>query len=144
MLRQLYSVLLLLAVPLIVLRLYLNPDQLTANIPALRDLAKPVEEIQALANEVLSRISLPGFETSIIEVESQIGSGALPTSSVPSIGIAFQSKDGSGSQIIALEQACRALPVPVLGRLHDGALKFDLRTLDDADSLIDQLDQLEL
>lgn len=127
-----------------VLRLYLNPDQLTVHIPALRDLAKPVEAIEVLANEVLSRIKLPGFNVKIIEVESQIGSGALPTSSVPSIGIAIESKDGSGSKIIALEQACRMLPIPVLGRLHDGALKFDLRTLDDANSLIEQLDQLVL
>jgi seryl-tRNA(Sec) selenium transferase len=36
----------------------------------------------------------------------------------------------------------RKLPTPVIGRLKDGSIYFDLRTLKDPQQLIDQLDKL--
>ena len=36
----------------------------------------------------------------------------------------------------------RALPVPVIGRIHDGALLLDLRCLEDDSLLVGQLEEL--
>jgi len=45
-------------------------------------------------------------------------------------------------RVEALSRAFRALPVPMIGRVHDGVLYFDLRCLDDEDLLVKQLVQL--
>jgi L-seryl-tRNA(Ser) seleniumtransferase len=67
---------------------------------------------------------------SFVDCGSQIGSGALPTSTVPSGGLALAPK-GGGRALDALAAALRRLPVPVIGRIEDGALVLDLRCLDD-------------
>ena len=38
----------------------------------------------------------------------------------------------------------RALPIPVIGRIGDGTLYFDLRTLDDEQAFVAQLDKLHV
>ncbi|MEQ9059540.1 MAG: L-seryl-tRNA(Sec) selenium transferase, partial [Gammaproteobacteria bacterium] len=43
-----------------------------------------------------------------------------------------------------LAAAYRALPLPVIGRVAEGALLFDLRCLEDADALLAQLPRLVL
>jgi L-seryl-tRNA(Ser) seleniumtransferase len=52
-------------------------------------------------------------------------------------------RKGSGVETVAA--AFRALPVPVIGRIRDGALWLDLRCLDGAQEpeFVAQLDQLE-
>ncbi|HUS97632.1 MAG TPA: L-seryl-tRNA(Sec) selenium transferase, partial [Hyphomicrobiaceae bacterium] len=61
-------------------------------------------------------------------------------------GIAIRPTPGTreGSAVQALADAFRNLPVPVIGRIHDGALFFDLRCLDDDDALSRQLAELEI
>jgi L-seryl-tRNA(Ser) seleniumtransferase len=126
-----------------VLRIYLNPSQVPEQIPALRDLTKSQASLLELAQHLSQSLILPGVEVTAQKMESQIGSGALPTHTIASAGLALRPLASSGSQLIQLEQACRALPTPVLGRLKDGALLLDLRTLDSADDLINQLAQLK-
>lgn len=72
----------------------------------------------------------------VVDCNSQIGSGALPNRTVPSAGLALQ--PGSAALAVAL----RGLPVPVIGRLHDGRLILDLRCLDDEQGFAAQLQQL--
>ena len=43
----------------------------------------------------------------------------------------------------ALAAAFRSLPLPVVGRIEDGALWLDLRGLDEAGRLLDQLERLD-
>ena len=64
-----------------VLRLYANPDRLAERLPALRLLARPMEQIRALAERLLpavERAFRDVAEVALIETKSQIGSGALP------------------------------------------------------------------
>ena len=127
-----------------VLRLYLNPEELAQKIPALRDLSKQQTNLLKLARDVATAVEIPGFSCEATTMESQIGSGALPTHTIPSAGLAFRSESGKGSEIIALEQAFRNLPIPVLGRISDNALLFDFRTLDSQAELTDQISKLKL
>jgi L-seryl-tRNA(Ser) seleniumtransferase len=43
-----------------------------------------------------------------------------------------------------LAAAFRALPIPVIGTISDGALKFDLRCLENEREFVEQLAQLRL
>ena len=81
----------------------------------------------------------------IVACESQIGSGAAPTRTLPSMGLALRpitGRRGGGAALKRLSAAFRALPVPVLGRVHDGALVLDLRCLEDEGGFVEQLAQL--
>jgi L-seryl-tRNA(Ser) seleniumtransferase len=121
-----------------VLRLYADPDRLAERLPALRLLARPQGEIAALAERLLPEVrrAFAGVATvAIVATQSQIGSGALPLSLLPSAGLAL----APHSAVEALAQRLRALPVPVIGRIEAGRLVLDLRCLDDEAGFIAQL-----
>jgi L-seryl-tRNA(Ser) seleniumtransferase len=124
------------------LKLYADPDRLAQRLPTIRTLARPAGDIRVQAERLLPAISkvLDGRAAVGIEaVRGQIGSGALPVESLPSFALALR-----GSGVDRLADAFRALPVPVIGRIRDGALLFDLRTLDDETVFAAQLSALVL
>jgi L-seryl-tRNA(Ser) seleniumtransferase len=131
-----------------VLRLYGNPDQLARELPALRALTRKQTEIEAQAHRLLPDVvtALDGrAEAAVIACSSQIGSGSLPVDSLPSAGIAVKGggkRRGSFAERIAT--AFRSLPVPVIGRIKDGAFLMDLRCLDDEAGFIQQLEHLKI
>ncbi|WP_266017916.1 L-seryl-tRNA(Sec) selenium transferase [Brucella intermedia] len=124
------------------LKLYRNPQRLAEKLPTLRYLARPQAEIAAQAERLkpaLEKVLGTAFTVTVTECASQIGSGALPLSTVPSAGLSIAPKDGSGSALTALGASLRALPLPVIGRIEKGALVLDLRCLDDENSFIRNL-----
>ena len=131
-----------------VLRLYLDPDRLAERLPALRQLTRPEGEIAALADRLLAPVrgALGGaWRVEVVAMKSQIGSGSLPIDRLPSAGLAIRSPEGrSGGALERLATTWRELPVPVLGRIADDALQFDLRCLDDADAFLAQLGELRV
>ena len=119
-----------------VLRLYADPDRLATLLPALRLLVRPHAEIAALAERLLPAMTpvLEGTATvALIQTRSQIGSGALPVSLLPSAGLALTPLARSGGAVTTLAARLRALPVPVIGHIEGGRVILDLRCLDDAD-----------
>ncbi len=131
-----------------VLRLYADPVRLMRELPTLRLLTRPQTDIEAQARRVLPALAAAvgnHADAKIIACSSQIGSGALPVDALPSAGIALtpRAKRKSGAAD-ALSSAFRALPVPVIGHIKDGAFILDLRCLDDESGFIAQLAQLQL
>jgi L-seryl-tRNA(Ser) seleniumtransferase len=131
-----------------VLRLYANPDRLRQELPTLRWLTRPLAEIEVQARRVLpavnSALGLQGA-AEVVACSSQIGSGSLPVDSLPSAGIAINNgKKTRNSFANQAAAAFRALPVPVIGRIKDGAFIMDLRCLDDEAEFVAQLDQLKI
>jgi L-seryl-tRNA(Ser) seleniumtransferase len=125
-----------------VLRLYADPDRLAERLPTLRLLARPHAEIEALARrlEPILANALDGIATvSRIETKSQIGSGALPVSLLPSVGLALTPQDRSGTAADKLARRLRSLPVPVIGRIEGGRVVLDLRCLEDEAEFAAQL-----
>jgi len=118
-----------------VLRLYLDPDRLVERVPTLRMLARPVGEIRAMAERLRPLVAarFAKAAVAVVDCESQFGSGALPSQRLASVGLAVRP---GGDRIAA---ALRRLPVPVLGRLHQGALILDLRCLLDEQAFVAQL-----
>ena len=120
-----------------VLRLYTDPDRLVSQLPTLRLLARPAATIEALAHRQAATVAAwlgADAQVDIAAVFSQIGSGALPVDQLPSHALRLRPtgpKRGSGRALAQLAARLRALPVPVIGRIADGALLLDLRCLED-------------
>ncbi|MBT5178729.1 MAG: L-seryl-tRNA(Sec) selenium transferase [Rhodospirillaceae bacterium] len=131
-----------------VLRLYRDPDRLAQRVPTLRLLARDEADIRAAAERMRGPVAAAlgdGFEVSVIACQSQIGSGSQPVERLPSAAIAIQpAGKRKGAGLSRLGNAFQKLPVPVVGRIHDDALLFDLRCLEDEAGFLAQLGGLDL
>jgi L-seryl-tRNA(Ser) seleniumtransferase len=126
-----------------VLKLYRHPEKLKQALPTIAHLKRSGPDIQAQANRLLplwSAIMPAQFSCSVESCDSQVGSGALPISTLPSFAISTHSKDDA--EITRLQAEARQLPKPLVGRLHDKCFSIDLRCLDDETQFINQLDTL--
>jgi len=129
-----------------VLRLYADPDRLRLRLPALRLLTRDVREIRALGDRLLPAVAAHAAAIADIELQatrSQIGSGSLPIDRLDSCCLVLRPKRTGGSALSRLAAAFRALPIPVIGRIEDGCLKFDLRCLEDEQAFLAQLPELQ-
>jgi L-seryl-tRNA(Ser) seleniumtransferase len=122
------------------LRLYADPEKLVQRLPTLRTLTRPPIEIRALAERLLPLFAQAigrDRQAGIQPVRGQIGSGALPVDLLPSFALCAR-----GKGLDRLADTLRRLPIPVIGRIEDGALLLDLRTLDDEAAFAAQLGTL--
>jgi L-seryl-tRNA(Ser) seleniumtransferase len=132
------------------LRLYADPDRLIERLPSLRLLVRLETAIRAVADRVLQPVSDALGETTQVTIEpclSQIGSGSLPIDRLRSWSLTCRPagiKRGGEARLNQLVRVFRLLPIPVIGRLQDGALVFDLRCLEDEPGFLAQLEQLNL
>ncbi len=129
-----------------VLRLSADPARARAQIPTLRLLTRPLAEIEALAASLLPALSaaLQGIASvQITSCASQIGSGALPVDLLPSCGVALRPLGTRKTTLARLAAQLRALPIPVVGRLHQDALLLDLRCLEHPADFLAQMALLE-
>ncbi len=130
-----------------VLRLYADPDRLAERLPTVRLLARPYGDIEALAQRLavpLAQRLAAAFDVAVVPCRSQLGSGSLPMERLESAGLALRplARRGVDGAIKRLAAAFRSLPVPVVGRIADGALLFDLRCLEDESAFVGQLEHL--
>ncbi len=129
------------------LRLYRDPDRLAQRLPTLRLFTRTAADLRALAERLQPKVTAavgPGWVVEIIDCASQIGSGALPLETLPSAGLALRpAGKAAGSAVEKLAATFRAVPVPVIGRIAQGALVFDLRCLEDEALFAGQLDALK-
>ena len=131
------------------LRLYRDPDRLAGRLPTLRMLARPRAEIAATAERLLPQLASalgPRFEAGIVACDSQIGSGALPTETIASAGIALRVRGerSSGRALATLVTAFRKLERPVIGRVENDAFVLDLRCLEDEAAFLRNLSTLRM
>jgi L-seryl-tRNA(Ser) seleniumtransferase len=131
-----------------VLRLYADPRRLKAELPTLRFLTRATAEIEAQARRLLPAVTsaLRGrAQAEIVAVKSQIGSGSLPVDLIESHGIAVGVPGKRRNTLAAgIASAFRALPVPVIGRVSEGAFIMDLRCLEHEEEFVAQLKHLDL
>ena len=117
------------------LRLYLNPEKLAQELTTLRLFTRKAADMQAQAGQLQPLLQQALGQDYVVEtaaMNSQIGSGALPVENLPSFGLRIYPASGkqAGRQLTRLEARFRALPRPVIGRLHNDALWLDLRCLE--------------
>jgi L-seryl-tRNA(Ser) seleniumtransferase len=116
---------------------FLNPEAAWANIPALAMLGRTPDELEAAAARLAERLeqALPGrLSARVLEAEAAVGGGALPLSGLVTRVVAVAV---SGLSPDALEKRLRAGEPPVIVRIQNDRVLFDLRTLsaDDAERL---------
>ena len=131
-----------------VLQLYRDPDRLRQRLTTLRQLTRDAGDIRRAAQRLLAPMQNAfgaQAEVTLRDCHSQIGSGSLPVDRLPSVALVLAprgGRKGQGSALRALQRRLAHLPVPVLGRVHDGALWLDLRCLEDETGFLAQLDAL--
>ena len=131
-----------------VLRLYTNPARLAEELPTLRLLTRDVNEIEQLATRLAPIVQnyCQEFQVTAEPTHSQVGSGALPIDRLPSVALKLSLPDTRrpGNALKGLAKTFRELPVPVIGRIADDALWFDLRCLEDEAEFVDNLQGLSV
>lgn len=101
-----------------------------SEIPALRAITEPVEIVRRRARSLARRLRGLPLGIKVLSSRAQAGAGALPTQMLPSWAVVLQPHE------IAVGEFARRLrsgDPSLWGRLHEGALWLDARTLHDAD-----------
>jgi L-seryl-tRNA(Ser) seleniumtransferase len=95
----------------------------TADVPALAALRAPVEQVRARAQRWADHLAGRGVAAEVVEHTVEVGGGALADATAASAGVALT---GAPERLAA---ALRAGDPPVLGRIHEGRLLLDARTV---------------
>ena len=125
------------------LRLYLNPEKLTEKLPTLRLLTQPLEQLKINAMRLKERLESrlnSQFEIQIEDSQAQIGSGSQPMERIPSVAVTIAEK--TNVKLSALLARFKQLSQPIIGRMENGKIWLDLRSLADIETLLNTLDEL--
>ena len=114
------------------LRQYVDPERAVQQIPALAMMAATTEALAERARILCALLerSVPGEAFYVCSDTAYAGGGALPSAEIPSVCVQWR------PQQIKVSEAARQLrdaEVPVVARVHDDAICFDLRTVHDDD-----------
>jgi L-seryl-tRNA(Ser) seleniumtransferase len=93
------------------------------DVPALAALRRPLAAVRARASAWQEALAARGVEATVVELEGAVGGGALAEAPVPSAGVALAGDPE------ALAARLRAGEPPVVGRIHEGRLLLDARTV---------------
>ncbi len=110
---------------------YLDEEKARKEIPTLRMLTQPVDDIKRRAKKIFAslRKDLPDHVTlEVVADESQAGGGSLPEISFPTFAVSLRP---TGISVNELEKRLRTGDPPVIARIKDNALLFDARTVQD-------------
>lgn len=112
-----------------------DPEALAQHLPVLRLLSRPESAVRQIGERLLGLVQNALRVTTVVALhptQSQIGSGSLPVERLESWALVLTPMGKrSGRTVHALESALRQLPMPVIGRIKDGSVWLDLRTLED-------------
>ena len=114
------------------LQLYLTEHAvITERFPMLNRYTRPIEALHALATKL--KVHLEGLfgekiNFHVSETYGQIGSGALPVETLPSVALVLEPSELSAELLAA---HFRNAKIPVIGRIKEGLFWLDLRTVYD-------------
>ncbi|CAI8042181.1 L-seryl-tRNA(Sec) selenium transferase [Geodia barretti] len=109
-------------------------DEALDKVPIWRMIAMPADEVRARVKVWAEKI---GEQASPMKAQSTIGGGSLPGETLPTWALAIEC-DGvdGGAEVVA--RRLREADNPVLGRIEDGRVLLDARTVlpDEDDALL--------
>jgi L-seryl-tRNA(Ser) seleniumtransferase len=105
------------------LALYRDPARALREIPALAMLTAPADAVRARATSLGDALGAAGVACRVVASEATVGGGAFPTARIPSFAVAL------AGDATTLDATLRAGETPVVGRIEDGALLLDLRSI---------------
>jgi L-seryl-tRNA(Ser) seleniumtransferase len=117
------------------LKLFLDEENAKQNVPTLRMLLRPYDDIRKQAQRIVSKLRKAKLPCTIEVMDgfSQTGSGSLPTQNLPTRLITITSETVSS---VVLANRLRHYSVPVFTRIQDDKVLLDPRTLLDGDEKI--------
>lgn len=125
------------------LRHYFLPDQLSCHLPTLHLLTQSLEELQQKAKKLKSCLRKRLEKQYILQIEpslAQIGSGALPTETLPSYAVTISTS--SSEMLLMLDRRLKSLKDPVISRIASQKIWLDLRSVAEFDELLAALEVL--
>ena len=97
-----------------------------AEVPVIQMLSLTTEELRQRAQSIVDGLTASAAQFEILEEESALGGGAGPTSSFPTTVIAISHSERSAQDI---ELQLRTFMPPIIGRISEGKVLLDLRTV---------------
>ena len=101
-------------------------DMAAAEVPVIQMLALTTEEIEARAQQLIEDVGGGELHLTLQAGESAVGGGAGPTCNLPTTLIAISHSRLTAQEI---ERALRTSSPPVIGRISEGKVLLDLRTV---------------
>ena len=116
------------------LKLYQRPQEARIQIPLLRMLATPIENLKMRAEKFATQINHLGYVKNAVAEESQsmLGGGSIPTQHLPSWSVAIETE---GLSVDDLAGKLREGTPALIGRVHKDRLFIDFRTVNPAEDL---------
>jgi L-seryl-tRNA(Ser) seleniumtransferase len=108
------------------LELYRDPGTATREVPALAMITADAESIRARCEAVAAAFREYGIEAAVVSSVASAGAGAFPTQDIPSFAIALSDPENC-------ERRLRSSEHPVIGRISDGRLLLDMRSVPEGD-----------
>ena len=113
-------------------------------LPTLKMLGAPAEEMHDRATRLAAEISgaAPNLSVDVAPSVARSGGGTLPLFEIPSYAVSLTS-EGTGAD--AMAEALRSAATPVIGRVAEGRLWLDVRTLlkGDEEAILDAIGGLD-
>jgi len=110
----------------------------TREIPVWRMIAVSLHELEARAQDLTARLRADGIPAEARPTRSTIGGGSLPGETLPSVALMLRPADPE-----AMMAALRRADPPIIARVQEEAVWFDLRTVlpDQEDRLLEGIRQ---
>jgi L-seryl-tRNA(Ser) seleniumtransferase len=109
------------------LRLYRDPSRALRDIPTLRMLTTPLDELRTRSEAFASRLrGIAGLAVEVRDDVAYVGGGSLPDVAVPTVVLALTAANATESELAA---RLRTGTPAVVGRVQEGKLLIDLRTV---------------
>jgi L-seryl-tRNA(Ser) seleniumtransferase len=119
-----------------ILRFYRDPETLYENVPTLAMISASVDQVNRRAQRLARRLRKSLGKSAgitVVDVMSRVGGGAMPEQNLCSRAVCVQPVGMSASH---LEPALRSLQIPVICRIENDQLLFDMRTVADDEVLL--------
>lgn len=110
------------------LKAYVLSDEAAADIPVIKMLKMSEEELKNRADHVVRTIKnkCSVFKLSVCKDSSQVGGGAYPLHDIPTYVVSL---DSTPLSVNKFESLLRSLKTPVIARIKNDRVLFDMRTL---------------
>jgi L-seryl-tRNA(Ser) seleniumtransferase len=105
------------------LRLYLEPERAFREIPVLAMLSARADEIESRARSIVTTLQDYKIPAEVAPSAASVGGGAFPTAEIASSAVVFR------TDAEKMEERLRHGDPPVIGRIGDGKLFLDLRSV---------------
>ena len=106
---------------------YIDDELAILKIPTLNMLTIKIEKLYNKAQKLIECLGENNdFAYEIIDIDSEVGAGSLPTQKLPSKAVKVISKSFTENE---LEEKLRNYEIPIITRIYKGNLIFDVRTI---------------